>query len=127
VHDAAVDPFGAVYEGVAQARPADGDRLERCAVIIGKDDPVAPTEHVLEVLKKLDFPERNIHHLASGGHLPQADDDVHPGWAVRNAHDIARIIESMLLSSREGTPRTTAVESTIMATTETGSTSQTKS
>jgi pimeloyl-ACP methyl ester carboxylesterase len=108
--------LAAIYRGIARARPAPSDRLERCAVIIGKDDPLAPTMHVLDVLRRLKFPERNIHHLASGGHQPYADDEHNPGFSVRNAHDIARIIESMLLSSREGTPSTTAVESTMMAT-----------
>ncbi len=108
-----------IYRGVSQACPSRRDRLERCAVIVGKDDPVAPTDRVLATLQELHVPERNIYHLASGGHLPQADDDHHPGWTMRNAHDIARIIESMLLSSREGSPDTTALESTVMARTDT--------
>jgi hypothetical protein len=107
-----------IYEGVARAVPAQADRLERCAIVVGKDDPVAPEERVIEVLRRLDFPNRHIHRLVSGGHMPYAIDEDNPGWTMQNADHLARIVESMLSSSREGSPLTTAVESTSMATEE---------
>jgi len=87
---------------LAKARPAEGDRLERCAIIVGKDDPLAPEKDVLEVLARLGVPDRNVHKMASGGHMPHLTEDAHPGWRMRNVDDIVRALESMLLSSREG-------------------------
>ncbi len=100
---------------LALARPAPGDRLERCAICVGNDDPLAPEARVLAAIERLGLPARSVYRMASGGHNPYAEDAAFPGWTARNVDDIARVIDSMLVSSRDGTPLSTEVASTVLA------------
>jgi hypothetical protein len=103
---------------VARAVPAATDRLDRCVIVVGKHDPLAPEEQTLAALDQLGFPARSLHRMAEGGHLPHAEEDEHPEWTLRNVDHLARIVESMLLSAREGSPESTLVASTVLATTD---------
>ncbi len=123
---AMVDNFMAVHPRVvahvaaeqARARPAPGDRLQRCTIVVGEGDPLAPPERVTRALEELGFPKRSVRRMAAGGHMPHAEHAERPEWKLRNADDLSRIVESMLVSSREGAPMSTAVESTVIASTD---------
>jgi len=102
--------------GLARARPAGHDHLDRCAILVGKEDPLAPEKEVLEVLGQLGIPDRNVYKLASGGHMPQLTEDANPGWRTRNVDGVVRVISSMLLSSREGLARRLSGRATLTGT-----------
>jgi pimeloyl-ACP methyl ester carboxylesterase len=105
-----------ITSAVTSAQPHRGDRLDRCVVVVGKDDPLAPEQQLLRVLDRLGVPSRSLQRMASGGHMPHAESDEHPEWTLRNVDHLARIIESMLLSAREGTPDSTLIASTVLDT-----------
>ncbi|HZO11987.1 MAG TPA: alpha/beta fold hydrolase, partial [Polyangiaceae bacterium] len=107
-----------IMEEVARAKPEPADRLERCLAVVGTDDPVAPAEHTLAVLDGLGFPRRSLRTMDTHGHMPVAEIDDHPGWAMRNGEQLARIVESLMVSSREGAPLSTAIETTLLASTD---------
>lgn len=114
-HQIPVRPMAALTREVAHAEPESADRLDRCTIVIGKDDPLTPTWRALDALDKLGFPNRSIYRIASGGHTPHMELEEHPEWTMRNVDDLARIVESMLVSAREGDPSSTVLESTIIA------------
>jgi pimeloyl-ACP methyl ester carboxylesterase len=97
---------------MARAVPHASDRLDRCMVVVGKDDPLAPEAQVLGAVERLGIPKRSLRRLASGGHIPHVENDEHPEWTLRNVDQLARVVESMLLSAREGTPDSTLIAST---------------
>jgi pimeloyl-ACP methyl ester carboxylesterase len=108
-------PMVALTREVARARPETSDRLDRCAIVVAQDDPLTPAWRALDALDKLGFPRRSIHHIASGGHTPHMEHEEHPEWTLRNVDDLARIVESMMVSAREGSPSSTVLESTVLA------------
>lgn len=114
-HRLPVRPMAALTREVARAQPERADRLDRCAIVIGQDDPLTPAWRALDALDKLGFPKRSIYRIASGGHNPHMELEEHPEWTMRNVDDLARIVESMLVSAREGAPSSTVLESTIIA------------
>ncbi len=99
---------------LADARPEPADRLDRCAIVVAKDDPVAPEAEVLETLDALGFPRRSVHRITGSGHVPHMESDEHPEWTLRNFDELARIAESMLMSAREGAPSSTVIASTVL-------------
>jgi serine/threonine protein kinase len=103
-----------IAQGVLEAVPAPIEQLTRCEVVISDDDPIAPEQQLLAALDQLGFPRRSIHRVR-GGHLPHLEADDAPGWTMRNVDELARVIESMLASSRDGAPLSTAVDSTLLA------------
>jgi pimeloyl-ACP methyl ester carboxylesterase len=100
---------------LADARPEPGDRLDRCAIVVSDDDPVAPEAHVLSTLDRLGFPRRSIVRTVGAGHVPHMELEEHPEWTARNVDEIVRLTESMLLSAREGAPSSTVIASTLLA------------
>lgn len=110
------DQLAAITSEAARMLPHPGDRLDRCAVVVGKDDPLAPEGQIVSALDRLAFPARSLHRMASGGHMPHAESEEHPEWTLQNVAHLARIIEAMLLSSREGTPESTVIASTVLDT-----------
>jgi pimeloyl-ACP methyl ester carboxylesterase len=105
-------------EQMSRAVPAPADRLERCLVVVGTNDPIAPIESSRAALQNLGFPARALRVMDTEGHVPIAELEDHPGWALRNGEHLARIVESLLVSSREGAPFSTALESTFLASTD---------
>ncbi len=110
-----IRPMAALTREVARAQPESADRLDRCSIVIGQDDPLTPAWRALSALDKLGFPKRSIYRVASGGHNPHMERDDHPEWTMRNVDDLARVVESMLVSAREGAPSSTVLESTLIA------------
>jgi serine/threonine protein kinase len=106
--------LAALTSAVARAVPHASDRLDRCLIVVGKDDPLVPEAQVLAALGRLGIPRRSLHRLASGGHVPHLESDAHPEWTLRNVDQLARLVESMLLSAREGTPESTLIASTVL-------------
>ncbi|MBK7580229.1 MAG: protein kinase [Myxococcales bacterium] len=102
---------------LARAKPEPSDRLDRCAIVVSTDDPVAPEAHVRKTLDALGFPPRSIHTITGAGHMPQFQSEEHPEWTLRNVDDLVRIAESMLVSAREGDPSSTVVASTVLEST----------
>lgn len=100
---------------LADARPEPGDRLDRCAIVVSDDDPVAPEEQVLRTLDLLKFPRRSVLRTVGTGHVPHMELEEHPEWTARNVDEIVRLTQSMLLSAREGTPSSTVIASTLLA------------
>ncbi len=114
-HQIPVRPMAALTRQVARAEPESADRLDRCTIVIGQDDPLTPAWRALSALDRIGFPKRSIHHIASGGHNPHMEREDHPEWTLRNVDDLARIVETMLVSAREGAPSSTVLESTVIA------------
>ena len=103
----------------AASRPAAGDQLQRCLVVIADDDPVAPARILGPALDALGFPRTHVRRLVSaGGHFPHAQQADHPEWTLRNIADLAACVGAMLRASSEGTPLPTVVASTIIGSTD---------
>jgi hypothetical protein len=99
----------------AGSAPATGDQLQRCMVLIGDNDPVAPARILEPALDALGFPRTHVRRLAAtGGHFPHAEQEQHPEWTLRNVADLTAWIGAMLRASSEGTPMPTEVASTII-------------
>jgi len=106
--------IAAVARGYSQSAPAVGDQLQRCLVAIGDMDPVAPAKILEPALDAMGFPRTHVRRLvATGGHMPHAEQDDHPEWTLRNVADLTACIGAMLRASSEGTPMPTEVASTI--------------
>jgi hypothetical protein len=99
----------------ARSTPAKGDQLQRCMVLIGENDPVAPARILEPALDALGFPRTHVRRLATtGGHFPHAEQTMHPEWTMRNVADLTVWISAMLRASSEGTPMPTEVASTLI-------------
>jgi hypothetical protein len=111
-------PIGTLARGARQyanARPAPRDQLTRCQVVLSEHDPVAPIDRMLGALRKLDFPDHQIHRLVAEGHVPHGQSTTHPEWTQRNIIELVAIIDHSLMSAREGTVLPTQVASTLMS------------
>jgi len=107
--------LGHVAAGFARTTIAPASALERCCVVLSEDDPIAPPDVILRTLRDAGFPDHRIERLVGLGHHPvfasrRAIEDT-----VRNRHDVARMIDAMLASSRDGAPSSTVFESTVIA------------
>jgi pimeloyl-ACP methyl ester carboxylesterase len=100
---------------MASAQPAPADQLARCAVVLSENDPVAPIGRMLEALRRLDFPEHQIHRLVAEGHVPHGVSKMHPEWTQRNVIELVAIIDQNLAAARDGTVLPTQVASTLMS------------
>jgi pimeloyl-ACP methyl ester carboxylesterase len=110
--------FGALLRHYSDARPPEGEKLQRCLVVVAEDDPVAPPEMIEHALDALKIPRTHVRRLTGSGHFPQGEQKDHPGWTNRNVVDLVNCIGSMLRASSEGTPMPTQVASTMMGSTE---------
>jgi hypothetical protein len=70
--------------------------MTRTMIVTVDDDPLAPAEMVVRLLRKGGFPEDRIFRLASGAHLPLEIGD----FVSRNVHDIAAVIDAVLETTR---------------------------
>jgi serine/threonine-protein kinase len=106
---------GRILAEYGRSAPARGDDLQRCMVLVSDDDPVARA-HVLEpALDRMGFPRTHVRKLtATAGHMPYAEQLLHPEHTQRNLADIVSCISSMLRSSSEGSPTPTEVASTMI-------------
>jgi hypothetical protein len=103
----------------ARSAPATGDQLQRCMVLIGDNDPVAPARILEPALDALGFPRTHVRRLATtGGHFPHAEQALHPEWTMRNVADLTACIGAMLRASSEGSPMPTVVASTLIGSSE---------
>lgn len=107
--------LGRLIEGFARTSLVPADALRRCRVLVSDDDPVAPPRVLLEALRKNGFPEHRIDRLVGGGHHPVFRVRRSIEDTVRNLHDVARAIDAMLSTSRDGVPSSTVVESTVIS------------
>ncbi len=103
-----------LFGQLADARPASADGLHRCLVLVGEDDPLAPPARTLDALTFSGLPAATVEHLIGNGHYPHADNDRRPERTGRNVADLARYVETMLTTSREGSPLSTLVASTLL-------------
>jgi alpha-beta hydrolase superfamily lysophospholipase len=99
----------------ARAEPAAIDQLERCAVVLSENDPVAPLERMQAALTRTGFPSHQIHRLVAEGHMPHGRTTAHPEWTQRNIIELVAIIDHSLVAAREGTVLPTQVASTLMS------------
>jgi hypothetical protein len=104
-----------LIEGFADSSLSPAWTHRRCRVLLGDDDPVAPPLRMLEALRENGFPLDHVEHLVGVGHHPVFEARTSVEQTSRNLHDIVRVIDAMLSSSRDGSPLSTAVESTIVA------------
>ena len=98
----------------AGAAPRPVAELRRCLVIVGDDDPLAPPDRTIAILAARGFPADSVRRLSGNGHHPHYENPEHPELTARCVGDIVRFIDAMLLSSREGSPLTTEVASTLL-------------
>lgn len=99
---------------LGRAQGAATDRLDRCLVVISDDDPLISEERASKSISKLGLPARSVVRLSGGGHLPHAVNPEQPGATTRNVAELAQVVESMLVSSREGASFSTQIESTAL-------------
>jgi pimeloyl-ACP methyl ester carboxylesterase len=79
-------------------RPA---RQQRLAVVACNDDPWIRESALARMLDEAGVEEANLHRLPSGGHHPHVEKVDHPEWNARNAADLVRIIDAMLVTAGE--------------------------
>jgi hypothetical protein len=103
-----------ILEAYGAARPAPADELRRCAILLGEDDPIAPADVLVDLLTKHGVPRELIQIVTGSGHYPHAYNDAVPEARGRNVDDITRCVDVMLATSREGTPLSTRMESTVL-------------
>ncbi len=84
--------------------PFRAGRQRRVTLISGVDDPLMRDEDVLRAAAaQLGLDPAHVHRIASGGHSPHLSLVMHPEWAARNIDEIARIVQSMILTAHEPT------------------------
>jgi serine/threonine-protein kinase len=99
----------------AAAKPAPTDQLARSVVVLSEKDPVAPFPRMMAALRRLEFPEHQIHRLVAEGHFPHGPAAMHPEWTHRNIIELTAIIDQLLVAAREGSVLPTQVASTLMS------------
>jgi alpha-beta hydrolase superfamily lysophospholipase len=99
----------------AAAKPAPADQLNRAVVVLSEKDPVAPFARMSAALRRLGFPEGQIHRLVADGHFPHGHAAMHPEWTQRNIVELTGIIDQLLVAAREGSVLPTQVASTLMS------------
>lgn len=109
--------LGRILVEYGRSRPAPGDGLQRCVVLISDSDPVARASVLEPALQRMQIPRTHIRRLTTtGGHLPHAEQLAHPERTQRSVADIVACISSMLRSSSEGAPTPTEIASTVTGT-----------
>jgi pimeloyl-ACP methyl ester carboxylesterase len=89
-----------IARALGQDEPAVG-RQRRIAVVIGLDDPLMPPPRIDAALAEIGVPPEHVLRLPDGGHFPHVESAAHPEWSARNAHDLARLIDAMLVTASE--------------------------
>jgi hypothetical protein len=93
-----------LLDGAEGARPAGGDRLERCWLVVCPDDPALPEEVLLRALGRLGFPDDKVFRLAGGGHFPVRERESRPEWRARNLDDLVGIVDGVVEATRQAGP-----------------------
>ena len=91
---------------------APATSLRRCAILLADDDPVCSTVEVRRILVDHGFPPELIQRLIDSGHYPHVKEVGDAVAKGRTLADLTRAIDSMLTTSRDGTPVSTRMEST---------------
>ncbi len=97
---------GAVSARIARALCAEAPAVgghRRVAVVVGVDDPLLPHAPLCRVLDQIGVEPAHVLHLPDGGHYPHVESAAHPEWSARNAVDLARLIDAMLVTAGEST------------------------
>jgi hypothetical protein len=98
--------------------PARGGH-RRLAVVIGLDDPLTEHERLASIVENLGVEPAHVLRMPDGGHYPHVASAAHPEWTARNAHDLVRLIDTLLVtageSSASGSVSPTALGSTLPA------------
>jgi len=85
----------------AAATPARREPQHRLALIVCADDPWIRRGPLERFIADAALEEANVHRLPDGGHNPHLELVDHPEWSARNAADLARIIDAMLVTAGE--------------------------
>jgi predicted Ser/Thr protein kinase len=80
--------------------PAPIGRQNRLALVLCRDDPWLAGE-LAHAIAAARVEPANLHHLPDGGHYPHQEIRGNPESSARNAADLVRIIESMLVTAGE--------------------------
>jgi pimeloyl-ACP methyl ester carboxylesterase len=107
-------PWGVAWrllDGLCASRPAPG-RHHRLMIMACTDDPLVRLDVVERAAEELGVGATNLRLFATGGHLPHIENEAHPEWTARNVAELVHLVNTMLLSAREGTPASTRIEST---------------
>jgi predicted Ser/Thr protein kinase len=83
------------------ATPVRLERQQRLAVVACTDDPWIRESALARMLSDAGVEEANLHRLPSGGHHPHVEKIDHPEFNARNAADLVRIIDAMLVTAGE--------------------------
>jgi hypothetical protein len=101
-----------------RARLAPAESLRRCAVLVSEDDAVYPAKVVEPHLVAHGIPREFIYRIAECGHYPNLEQKNFPEARARNVAQIVRCVDAMLTASREGTPLSTLMASTLLGDTD---------
>ncbi len=97
-----------------RARLAPAESLRRCAVLVSEDDASFPARIVEPHLIAHGIPAEFIHRIVDCGHYPNLEQKDFPEARARNVGQIVRCVDAMLTASREGTPLSTMMASTML-------------
>jgi pimeloyl-ACP methyl ester carboxylesterase len=81
--------------------PAVRGAHQRLAVVACMDDPWMIRDAFERAVADLGLVAENVHRLPSGGHHPHLENSDRPEHSARNAHDIVRVIDAMLVTAAE--------------------------
>jgi pimeloyl-ACP methyl ester carboxylesterase len=101
------------------AEPVPAPQHERMILMHGENDPLVSEEVLARALADLGLPADRVRRLATGGHYPHMESEAHPEYTARNCAEIVQLVDTMLLTAREGTMLSTQVESTMVGETTT--------
>jgi hypothetical protein len=104
-------------QALSRIRPAPGDRLERCGIVLADRDPIARLGISLAALERMGVPPSRIHRLVDAdGHMPHALSDARPERSQRFIAEVAALIDHLIVSAGDGTVLPTRVASTLIST-----------
>ena len=104
-------------QALSRIRPAPGDRLERCAIVLADRDPIARLGISLAALERMGVSPSRIHRLVDAdGHMPHALSDARPERSQRFIAEVAALIDHLIVSAGDGTVLPTRVASTLIST-----------
>jgi hypothetical protein len=70
-------------------------------VIACLDDPWMSHDGLARWIDATGLEPANVHRFPTGGHFPHLEILDHPEWSARNAADLVRIIDGMLLTAAQ--------------------------
>jgi pimeloyl-ACP methyl ester carboxylesterase len=103
-----------LLEAHASAELVPAEELRRCAIMVGADDPIARADRTMDLLARHGMPRDLIQVVTGSGHYPHVENLSSPEARGRNVDDVTRCVDELLATSREGTPLSTMLESTVL-------------